>query len=140
MEKLMTNNRERQLYRFVLDSIPLAMVTMDYDFKITSFTKQAERLTGYLSDEALGKSCYEILNSSRCEYDCPLQGRGIMPDEIPYIFDAFYQSVSEEEVGGHGLGLPAANTIIRQHGGRISVESKPGKGSVFTVRLPKHIN
>ena len=65
------------------------------------------------------------------------RGRGIKPEEIPYIFDAFYRAESEEEVGGHGLGLAASNAIIRQHGGRISVESMPGKGSVFTVRLPK---
>ena len=354
MENPMTPKRGKQLYRFVMDSIPLAMVTMDYDFKITSFNKQAEKLTGYSSDEAVGSPCYEILNSNRCEYDCPLhavqnvskppsglegeiinrhgehvpvrigaaslldednhfagyleviedvsrekriqreknnflsmivhdmqspligirgllkrlkkekicktneklweylrvmdesetrleatvqdfleysrlesgqitlklgqidlnkvlqrviemlriradaqdiilsydgkpltafdadenhlqrvftniidnaikyspshsvvtisatetdkemiidfqdQGRGIMPEEIPYIFDAFYRSESQGKVGGYGLGLPAANTIIHQHGGRISVESRPGKGSVFTVRLPKY--
>jgi len=63
-----------------------------------------------------------------------------MPDEIPYIFHAFYRSESDKKVGGHGLGLPAANTIIRQHGGSISVEIMPGIGPVSTVRLPKHKN
>ena len=65
------------------------------------------------------------------------QGCGINPDEIPYIFDAFYRAGAEYEVGGHGLGLAACDAIIRQHGGRILVESMPGKGSLFTVRLPK---
>lgn len=342
-----------QLNRFILDSIPVAIVTMDYDFKITSFNKRAEQLTGYLADEAVGRPCHEIINSSCCGEDCPLQtvrnagespsgleaeiinrhgkhisiriaaasilnedksfvgyleviedisrqkrrereksnfistlahdmksplvgisglinrlkkekicetneklreylrvmgeaekrlesmvrdfleysrlesgqikldlgetdiqlvleqvtemhriraegkniilsfdchslgaieadanrlhrvfsnivdnaikyspqqsevaisarktekeiiicfqdqGWGIKSDQIPYIFDAFYRAESEEGVSGHGLGLAASRAIIRQHGGRISVESRPGKGSVFTVRLPK---
>ncbi len=65
------------------------------------------------------------------------QGRGIKPDEIPYVFDAFYRTKPAEEISGHGLGLAASSAIIRQHGGRISVESMPGKGSLFVVRLPK---
>lgn len=66
------------------------------------------------------------------------QGWGIEPEEIPYIFDAFYRAESKKELSGHGLGLAASSAIIRQHGGRISVESIPGKGSTFTVHLPKH--
>ncbi|MFT5701523.1 MAG: PAS domain S-box-containing protein [Desulforhopalus sp.] len=349
----MATKRKDQFNSLILESIPVAMVTMDYDFAITSFNKWAEKLTGYSAKEAVGRPCYEILNSSRCEYDCPLQtvrnaselpagleaeivnrhgehlsiriraasiedddtdfvgyleviedisrqkrmereknnfismiahdmksplvgisglikrlkskkscdtndkfldylrvmgeaeerlevmvryfleysslesghirlnlgrtdikrilkqaiemhriraeeknivlsfdhqpmsvieadanrlhqvfsnivdnaikyspkqaevsisagetdkeividfrdqGRGIQPEEIPYIFDAFYRAESEGTVNGHGLGLAASNAIIRQHGGRISVDSVPGKGSVFTVRLPK---
>jgi len=67
------------------------------------------------------------------------QGWGINPEEVPYIFDAFFRAKSEEEVVGHGLGLAASSAIVRQHGGRISVESRPGKGSVFTVRMPKRV-
>ena len=350
----MPSNKKNQLRRFVLDSIPEAMVTMDYDFKITSFNKRAEELTGYTSNEAVGRPCHEILNSSLCGNDCPLQtvqgysestvgleaeavnrygvhipirigataivdddnnfigyleviedvsrqkriereknnflfmiahdmkspligidglvkrmkkekicktneklqgylrvigeagerlesmvkefleysriesgqmkldlcetdikhvlqqaiemqrlraeeqsivlscdcrsltaikadksrlhrvftniidnaikyspaqseiiisaeetdkeiavsfqdqGRGIGPEEIPYIFEAFYRTESKEKVSGQGLGLAASRAIIRQHGGSISVESIPGKGSVFTVRLPKY--
>jgi len=346
---------DSQILPFVLDSIPMAVVTMDYDFKITYFNKRAEKLTGYPADEVIGKPCHEILHSSRCANDCPLktvfssnestvgleaeivnrfaeyipvrigaativnddnifigyleaiedvsrqnrmereknnfismiahdmkspllgisglikrlkkdkacstnkklqeylrvideaekrlesmvtefleysrlesgkiklelvetdirrvlqqatemhriraeeqnialtcdcelrtaieadenrlhrvftnlidnaikysskqgtitisaretaeeiiidfqdQGWGIEPDAIPYIFDAFYRVESKTKPSGHGLGLAASNTIIRQHGGRISVESSPGKGSVFTVWLPKPI-
>lgn len=65
------------------------------------------------------------------------QGRGIKAEEIPYIFDAFYRIESQEDICGHGLGLAASSAIVRQHGGRILVESEPGIGSVFTVRLPK---
>ncbi len=65
------------------------------------------------------------------------QGEGIDAKELPYIFDAFYRVKSEKGKSGHGLGLAAVKAIVRQHGGWVSVESTPGKGSVFTIRLPK---
>ena len=62
-------------------------------------------------------------------------GPGIAAEELPFIFDAFYQSASGNN--GHGLGLSAVKAIIREHGGRVSVKSNPGEGTTFTVRLPK---
>lgn len=349
----MPTEKAQQFRRFILDSIPVAMVTMDFDFKITSFNHRAEELTGYSATEAVGRPCYEILQSSRCKNGCPLhtvqssmepatgleaefvnrfgehipvrigvaaiengdesfvgyleviedisrqkriereksnfismvahdmkspliaigglirrlqkeqtcksdaklqeylrvigdaderleslvqeflqysrlesgqlklelgetaivdvlqktieayrsqaeehkirlfcdcqplapikgdadrlrrvftnildnaikysagksevtirvretereivihfqdQGWGIDPDELPFIFDAFHRVESKKKSSGHGLGLAAVKAIVHQHGGRVSVESVPGKGSVFTVRLPK---
>ncbi|MEA3348790.1 MAG: PAS domain-containing sensor histidine kinase, partial [Pseudomonadota bacterium] len=65
------------------------------------------------------------------------QGKGIDPEELPYIFDAFYRGKSKNEKSGHGLGLASVKSIIRQHGGWVTAESTPGKGSLFTVRLPR---
>jgi two-component system phosphate regulon sensor histidine kinase PhoR len=65
------------------------------------------------------------------------QGYGIRPEEIPHLFDAFYRAESKDTVNGYGLGLTAASTIICQHGGKITVESTPKKGSAFTIQLPK---
>jgi signal transduction histidine kinase len=64
------------------------------------------------------------------------EGIGIDPEELPYIFDPFHRSEKGEREG-YGLGLAAAKTIINEHGGRIYVASEPGRGSVFTVFLPK---
>ncbi len=56
-----------------------------------------------------------------------------MSDEVrSRIFDAFYST----RPGGSGLGLPTTRKIIEAHGGSIHVESEPGKGSQFTIRLP----
>lgn len=62
-------------------------------------------------------------------------GPGISAEELPYIFDAFHQSKSSSS--GHGLGLTAVKAIVQEHGGRVGVTSTLGKGSTFTVRLPK---
>ncbi len=56
-----------------------------------------------------------------------------MPEEVrSKVFDAFYST----RAGGSGLGLPTTRKIIEAHGGSIRVESMPGKGSQFTIRLP----
>ena len=66
-------------------------------------------------------------------------GSGIPADKLPYIFDAGYSTKSgpdESGRGGAGLGLAACRTIIEAHQGKVRVESSPGKGTAFTIRLP----
>lgn len=65
-------------------------------------------------------------------------GVGIAAEELPHIFDAFYRGKSgQSAASGHGIGLAVARQIIEAHKGSISVESEPGKGTTFIVRLPK---
>jgi signal transduction histidine kinase/CheY-like chemotaxis protein len=59
-------------------------------------------------------------------------GCGIPADVLPRIFDPYFTT----RLGGNGLGLATAYAIVAKHGGHISVESKSGEGSVFTVDLP----
>ena len=61
-------------------------------------------------------------------------GTGIQEEDLPRIFDPFFTT---KEVGkGTGLGLSVLHDIIKAHQGKIEVQSKPGKGSIFTVSLP----
>ncbi|MBW2007102.1 MAG: hypothetical protein JRJ16_03505 [Deltaproteobacteria bacterium] len=61
-------------------------------------------------------------------------GTGISRDHLPHIFDPFFTT---KDVGkGTGLGLSVSYGVIKKHGGRISVDSKVGKGTVFRVALP----
>lgn len=62
-------------------------------------------------------------------------GTGIPEKHLPYIFDAFYRV--RRDARGSGLGLSIAKTIVEAHGGRIWVESRPAKGSIFRFTLPK---
>jgi len=66
------------------------------------------------------------------------KGIGISPREISRIFKRFYRSNHEvvSESRGSGLGLTLVKHIAEAHGGRIEVESEPGKGSIFSVILP----
>jgi signal transduction histidine kinase len=66
-------------------------------------------------------------------------GPGISEDELPLIFERFYQAEASRAAGGAGLGLSIACQIAEAHGGRIEVESSPGGGSTFTLLLPKKL-
>ena len=65
-------------------------------------------------------------------------GLGIPPADLPHIFEPFYRAheVVVAQIHGSGLGLSVVRQIVEAHGGRITVQSEPGKGSVFTVYLP----
>jgi len=61
-------------------------------------------------------------------------GRGIAPGTLPKIFEPFFTTKPVGE--GTGLGLAIVHGIVQKHGGRISVESRPGQGTEFTIFLP----
>jgi heavy metal sensor kinase len=60
-------------------------------------------------------------------------GQGIAPENLPHLFDRFYQVEASRSCDGAGLGLSIAHEIARLHGSHIAVESTVGKGSTFTV-------
>ena len=62
-------------------------------------------------------------------------GRGIPAPALPYIFEWYRQA--HQDPGGTGLGLAIVRSAVEAHGGRITVESQEGKGSRFTVLLPR---
>ena len=61
-------------------------------------------------------------------------GVGIPPDRLRMIFEPFY--TTKGEGNGTGLGLTIVQTFVQKMGGEISVESKPGRGTTFEIRLP----
>jgi two-component system phosphate regulon sensor histidine kinase PhoR len=66
------------------------------------------------------------------------RGIGIAPADLPHIFEPFYRSneVTSAQIHGSGLGLSLVKHIIEAHDGRVTVESAPGRGSVFTLSVP----
>jgi signal transduction histidine kinase len=67
-------------------------------------------------------------------------GPGMEPSVLKRIFEPFFTTKppgDESGLGGTGLGLPVCRDIIEAHQGRMRVESKPGQGATFTVRLPR---
>lgn len=65
-------------------------------------------------------------------------GVGIEPAELPHVFDRFFRGEAARQLDpdGTGLGLPIARWVVRQHGGEITLESQPNKGTAVRVRLP----
>ena len=66
-------------------------------------------------------------------------GTGISAEDLPHVFDRFYKGGKGQgrTAGGTGLGLAIARGIVEAHGGRIWVESEPGRGSRFSFALPQ---
>lgn len=77
-----------------------------------------------------------MIRTNRQKEDAVIQisdtGSGISPDKLPNIFDTYYSSRPQ----GSGLGLPTAKKIVEAHNGTITVDSVPGKGTLFTIKLP----
>ena len=80
----------------------------------------------------------ESKRKSEFEITIKDQGLGIEPEDLPHIFEPFRRGrpAIEAQIHGNGLGLSLVKRIMKAHGGRVSVRSKPGQGSAFTLHLP----
>ena len=65
-------------------------------------------------------------------------GIGMTPEQLARLFEAFSQADASttRKYGGTGLGLALSRRLCRMMGGDVTVESEPGRGSIFTIRLP----
>jgi signal transduction histidine kinase len=78
--------------------------------------------------------------NDRAQFTVTDNGPGIPPEDLPHIFERFYRGeksrTRQKDGKGYGLGLSIAYWIVRNHGGRIEVNSTLGKGTTFCVWLP----
>jgi two-component system phosphate regulon sensor histidine kinase PhoR len=128
--------------------------------KIEINIKCSEELTGkfnrHLLEQAIGnlldnaikysdkKSTIEIgalIEDNELNIYVDDEGYGISEEHIPRLFERFYRidKARSREEGGTGLGLAIVKHLVNVHGGNVTVESNPGKGSIFTIKLPAAI-
>jgi len=77
---------------------------------------------------------FEVPAGRQIEIELEDTGTGIDPENLKKIFDPFF--TTREAGSGTGLGLASVYRTVRSHHGSVSVESEPGRGTVFTIRLP----
>lgn len=80
-------------------------------------------------------------NTENFEFVVEDNGEGISEEDLPYVFDRFYQSKDEKKSnqGGTGIGLALSKEIAQMHSGSLEVTSQVGKGSVFYFKFPLSI-
>ena len=114
------------------------------------WTRAHRPLLGQLLDNLLENACKysgpgtPIVVRTWCEPDAVVlavedRGCGIPAEDLARVFEPFFRAESARRLGsaGVGLGLAVAGRIAVSHGGTIGVESEPGEGSRFVVRLPR---
>jgi len=125
-EARVTLARERVGTRFTVlgDEDRLVQVVVNLLANAVRFTPVGGRVTVRLVDAG-----------SECEIQVEDTGVGIPSAELPYIFETYRQAHPGK--GGTGLGLAIVRGLVLAHGGRVTAESQEGKGSRFTVLLPR---
>ncbi|HTK32427.1 MAG TPA: ATP-binding protein [Candidatus Saccharimonadaceae bacterium] len=126
--------------------VNLKVVMETADTRVDADRDQLRQLVLHLGSNAIkftpaGGTVRMVLGSSATEMTLQVEdtGIGIPAEALEKIFDRFYQVDSSlvRRYGGTGLGLAICKSIVDWHGGHVFVESEPGHGSRFTVRLPR---
>jgi PAS domain S-box-containing protein len=104
------------------------------------FGNLIENAVKYLSPDRPGRIVVRGRDAGpSVRYDIEDNGRGIDPKDFERIFDLFRRSGVQDQQG-EGIGLAHVRALVRRLGGTISVASRLGEGSTFTVTLPKYIS
>ncbi|GAB4335479.1 MAG: sigma 54-interacting transcriptional regulator OrpR [Candidatus Abyssubacteria bacterium] len=102
-------NKERDI---ILDSIADGVFTVDDQWRITSFNRAAEEITGISRDEAIGSQCCDVFKASICESDCAL--RKTLEDGRPIVNKAVYIITAE----GERIPISISTALLKDESGR----------------------
>jgi heavy metal sensor kinase len=130
-------------------SVALVLGPVPVEIRSTGDAAQLRQVFGNLLDNALrhtpegGRVAVTLrtdAESGAAVVTVSDTGCGIEREHLDHVFDRFYKADAArtrvETARGGGLGLAICRSIVQRHGGRITVDSEPGRGSTFTVRLP----
>ena len=98
--------------QIILDSIADGVFTVDSDWRVTSFNRSAEKITGILKAEAIGRHCWEVFKASICERQCAL--RLTMDSARPIV----NQSIYIVDVRGDRIPVSISTALLKKRSGR----------------------
>jgi two-component system phosphate regulon sensor histidine kinase PhoR len=122
------------------------IVSCSEEIMVKASPRLLEQAIGNILDNAIKYSeqgtaveVEAVSNSEEVNIRVSDHGSGIAPEHLPRLFERFYRvdKGRSRELGGTGLGLAIVKHIAQAHGGSVTVESTLGKGSIFTLHLPK---
>lgn len=114
-------------YSIIADSIRICQVVLNLVTNSIRYTKSKNLITVKCSLDKTEDNMVISVSD---------KGVGIDPDDMRYIFNRFFKSEHSSTSQGRGLGLAISKEIVEAHNGEITVKSKYGSGSTFTVTLP----
>jgi signal transduction histidine kinase/DNA-binding response OmpR family regulator len=121
-------------------SLPVGTIMMDYDPEklrqiVSNLLSNAIKHTPEGGTVELGATVGAGAQTKLCIH-VKDTGVGIAPDDLPKVFDRFFQGQETSQAGGTGIGLALVKELTKLHGGNVEAESKLGEGSTFKVCLP----
>jgi heavy metal sensor kinase len=137
--------RACELFRPIAENNSITMTTELPDrCVVRGEPRKLQRMIANLLDNALKYTPSEgivkvslTVNNGQIAISISDTGIGISEEDLPHIFKRFYTCNKSQPPHGTGLGLSLVRAIARSHGGHVNVTSHPGKGSTFTVTLPR---
>ncbi len=116
----------------------LGTVYADHEMLIRLFQNLVGNALKYVAKGQRPRVRVEAVDQAgMCAIRIADNGIGVSPADQARIFDAFERVHGRGEYGGAGLGLAICKGIVQRHGGALTLESEPGRGSTFTVTLPR---
>ena len=109
----MSKSREQQVRDVILDSIADGVFTVDDDWRITSFNRAAERITGASREEAVGQRCCDVFRASICETECAL--KETLRTKRPILNKAIYIV----DAGGQRIPISISAAILKDADGNV---------------------
>lgn len=121
----------------IVEPLPPIALRGDEKYLKRAFINLLENAIKYSPRESIVKIAGSSDGEQRATITITDSGMGIDAEDLPHIFERFYRAKNVREIErGTGLGLAIVSRVIELHGGNIAVDSIPGNGSTFTVKLP----
>jgi two-component system OmpR family sensor kinase len=131
MERLLTLSIPRAPW-------PLPTISGDYDLLVLAVHNLLMNAIKFTQpNDTIEMRAFE--DGSRVVIEVADTGPGIPESEIPHVWQELYRGAGARGVQGSGLGLALVRAIVSRHEGEITLRSRPGEGTVFTMRLPVRI-